>query len=431
MGQRQNTRLCLLTLVALCCLVLLHVKYFQPNTPKPSNIYPKPPRPHSSQDIFSHLALTDAQCRQTFPQLNSDLDAALSQGSFDLKYGKGAVLNGKIENGELYILHAPRKGELSSLMLQRQTASFNQLHRAIVTSPEPLPDIAFILAIHDIPTASSFSFARPAHPLAHDHTFPIPHFSFWSWPLPFIKSIHSAARAIAALEAQTPFLEKDPRAVWRGTPWFNNGAGPHPRVRQDLVAMAKGAGWADVQALDWEANGRDAKNALNIDDFCRYRYIIHTEGVGYSGRLQFHQLCESVVLSPPLEWMQHTSHLIKPTFSSTILNPEFSANYSSARTREAWAMDYPATEANMVFVSPDWSDLEATVQWLEQHPDIAAGIARRQRALYAENGYLSPAAEVCYWRALIRGWSKVAKPVGQEWHVEGMSFEEFVVVQKA
>jgi hypothetical protein len=34
-------------------------------------------------------------------------------------------------------------------------------------------------------------------------------------------------------------------------------------------------------------------------------------------------------------------------------------------------------------------------------------------------GYLSPAAESCYWRALISGWGKVARTVSDEKWNEG------------
>lgn len=328
---------------------------------------------------------------------------------------------------QLYILSAPGLGDLSAIMLHRQSATINQIYRALKTSPEPLPNTTFAVGAQDQPIDGSMSFSRPILSPSRRRIFPMPHFSFWSWPLPFINSLPAASRAIAALEASLPFSAKDPRAVWRGTAWFNNGAGARPRLRHELVAAAAGSRWADVEALDWAPNSHEASNALGIDDFCRHRYIIHTEGIGYSGRLQFHQLCESVVLSPPLEWMQHTTHLVRPVFSSTVLGrPDGRAGYPSAGDRERWPVEYPVHEANMVFVASDWSDLRETVSWLEEHQDVAAGIARRQRETYHQGGYLSPAAEVCYWRALLRGWSEVARPVGEKWEQPGIPFEEYV-----
>ena len=53
--------------------------------------------------------------------------------------------------------------------------------------------------------------------------------------------------------------------------------------------------------------------------------------------------------------------------------------------------------------------------WLERNPRVAQGIAERQRDLFVGRGYLSPAAEVCYWRALIWGWSEAVRYEVSEW----------------
>ncbi|RYC64962.1 hypothetical protein CHU98_g1271 [Xylaria longipes] len=240
---------------------------------------------------------------------------------------------------------------------------------------------------------------------------------------------------------------------------------------------------------------RNASNAVRIEDFCRYKYIVHTEGVTYSGRFQFHNLCASVVLTPPVAWVQHVTHLLRPVFSYALdpdapdslspppppssssssssssrlsirslssffaaaagsqshphkkdepknpsgglprhpislgdsENPPPLAPYPAPWVRSAWPTSYSAaSEANIVFVAPDWSDLEATVAWLDAHPGIASGIARRQRVLFEGGGYLSPAAETCYWRGLIRGWSEVVRvDEGAFEDLEEVTWEEF------
>ncbi|KAK1519986.1 hypothetical protein CPAR01_15479 [Colletotrichum paranaense] len=407
---------------------------------------------------FEHLHLNEEQCQATFPGLTEEIDLAAAEGEFQLGLGDAsASLLGQIKDDRILILQAPRPVDMSDQWIEtkRQSAALHQLHRAILTSPTPLPDTYFNLYIQDTPIRHTWSHSRPARTSPSSsssprHTFPIPHFSFWAWTQPFIRSLPHAASAIAEIEASLPFEKKNARAVWRGTSWFNNGASANPRSRQDLIQLTKDAGWADVQALEWTNNGENATNALAIEDFCRYKYIIHTGGVSYSGRLQFHQLCESVVLSPPLEWMQHTTHLVEPVYSSSLLlggqselpeTASFEAkprdeqqrhqqqHQLSPRTLEQWPTTLRAEEANMVFVKPDWSDLEATVRWLEDHPDVARGIARRQRALFSGRGYLSPAAEVCYWRALIKGWGRVVRvddDVGRK-SADAVSFEEFIV----
>lgn len=118
----------------------------------------------------------------------------------------------------------------------------------------------------------------------------------------------------------------------------------------------------------------------------------------------------------------HTTHLVRPVFASSLLDP------SSPRVPDArWPKVYSASEANAVFVDPDWKDLEATIIWLREHPAVAEGISARQRETFVDSGVLSMAAEVCYWRALIRAWSSVAV-LGEEWNnVEGIRWETFVL----
>lgn len=267
--------------------------------------------------------------------------------------------------------------------------------------------------------------------------FLMPHFSFWGWPLPFVGAFPRVAAAVDAVEASLPFSKKDPRAVWRGTARFNSPHNPH--LRQRLLETTRGASWADVQALAWHETPDDAdpdgyasaNNSLMIEDFCRYKYVLHTEGITYSGRFQLLQLCRSVLITPPIAWLQHTTHLVRPLFSCDLdLGPRGGEERWSPleSVAKGWPTRYRPEEANIIFVSPDWSDLEGTVKWLEDHPEVAEGIATRQREMFAEGGYFSPAAEVCYWRALIRGWSKVVRYDGMDWEEnEGTRWELFAM----
>jgi len=416
-------------------------------------------------------------------------------------------------------------------MLTHRSATLHQIANALLTWPRPssssssssspfshIPNTIFAFNHHDDPLPSTFSYSRPADPALltqKDGTlrrfFPVPHFSFYSWALPFIGSLPRASRAISEIESSLSFQDKIPKAVWRGTTWFNNPRAG--RLRQNLVRAfgnkradnMPAKTWADIESLDWSksplpgtnsagSGERNASNALKIEDFCRYKYIIHTEGVTYSGRFQFHNLCASVVITPPVAWMQHVTHLLRPVFSYTLdpsasdsdsdttitittptaakkrssppsssrrslrslISAAFKSSSSSSSStaavdnnkpptkrddrnnnfpglprhpidlgngekppqlspypapwvRNAWPTEHDASEANIVFVAPDWSDLEATVEWLEAHPRIAEGIGRRQRSLFEDGGYFSPAAEMCYWRGLIRGWSEVVR----------------------
>ncbi|KAI0427166.1 glycosyl transferase family 90-domain-containing protein [Xylaria sp. FL1042] len=422
--------------------------------PRRHNLKQVVPTSVPSQDVYQFLNLSEQECKDTFPDLTKDLDATIALGPFTLKQANGkGPLQARIKDGQLYIIHSEDKDSLSPELLQTQQAALHQINRAIITSPEALPDTIFALNVRDQPYGTAFSYSRPAYPAPASAMPPItraflmPHFAFWDWPLPSIGSISRAAKAISRIEDTLPFARKDPRVVWRGSARFN---GAHnPTLRTGLLRIAAGAEWADVRALESydvgasqgqesRGEGEEAREGtantttLMIEDFCRYKYVLYTDGVTYSGRLPFHQMCGSVLLTPPLAWRQLTTHLLQPVFSRDL----FSHNQHTGSAgrgmlegvRNAWPARYAPEDANVVFVAPDWSDLEDTVLWLENHPDIAAGIARRQRELSVGRGYISPAMETCYWRALLRGWSQVVRLEGEGWADEdGVSWEEFSI----
>ena len=103
----------------------------------------------------------------------------------------------------------------------------------------------------------------------------MPHFSFWSWPLPFIGTLDQALAKINRVEKETPWEKKIDKVVWRGTAWFNSAG--NTALRPNLLQVTKKKEWADVENLEWENNGQAAKNAIGIEDFCKYKYIIYTE----------------------------------------------------------------------------------------------------------------------------------------------------------
>ncbi|KAL8392486.1 hypothetical protein RB595_002612 [Gaeumannomyces hyphopodioides] len=425
--------------------------------PSPTHQATSPPEPP-----LSSLSLTEQQCRDSFPGLMQSIDNVVAEGPFDVRdTGDLGPLQGRIKDGKIYVVNAQRRSDLSAEMLNSRTAALHQLHRAIVTSPEPIPDTVFTINFQDSPlsTGASIGYSRPADPQLrgggggqHDNnrrSFLMPHFSFWAWPLRHIAggTFDEAAAAIDGVEAryggaaaargqaqkqQQPaensggsWRDKVPTAVWRGTVHFESALQPGLRrgLLKTATAAAAGhdAGWADVLPLN-------DTTALPIHDFCRHRYVIHTEGVAYSGRFQLLQMCRSVVLTPPLLWMQHTSHLLRPVFSRSLVGGHASRKGVAVaeRTRRSWPVQYAASEANIVFVAPDWSDLAATVGWLEAHPEVAEGIATRQRQLFVGGGYFSPAAEACYWRALVRGWGSVARVSQDVWRgKDGVRVEIF------
>jgi hypothetical protein len=58
-------------------------------------------------------------------------------------------------------------------------------------------------------------------------------------------------------------------------------------------------------------------------------------------------------------------------------------------------------------VERNFDDLAGKIAWLQTHDKAARRIASNSVKVFRER-YLTPAAEVCYWRKLIHGWAKVS-----------------------
>ncbi|TGO17688.1 hypothetical protein BTUL_0015g00230 [Botrytis tulipae] len=433
---RSPSHIGIFLLIVLICIYLydkqsknLRSSIFQlsPNEQKPS------------ADILQSLSLTEDQCRAAFPDLTKEIDDAVTRGPFPLKRQpdhRTGLVQGRIKDGKVFIISADPNP--SRNMLQERTSVLHQIHRAVTTSPSPLPNTIFAFNILDTPMNNSWAFSRSNDPrIEKGNYWVMPHFSFWSWPVSFIGSVDQALSKINRIEMDKRWNEKIDKAVWRGTGWFNTVG--NKDSRPSLILKGKDKEWADIEALNWTTNGDSAENAIGIEDFCKYKYIVYTEGITYSGRLLFHQACASVILTPPPTYLLHQTHFMRPIFSKTFL----SARELSAKSEYDWTTRWPNTyglsEANIIFVEPDWSDLEETIMYLRNHPEIGNGIAERQRELFTR--YLSPASEACYWRALIRGWSKVAEPHYEDggwarWDAggvedgEGMRWETFSLLGK-
>ncbi|CZT44505.1 uncharacterized protein RSE6_04679 [Rhynchosporium secalis] len=395
---------------------------------------------YPTKEKFENRALSEEQCRATFPGLTKEIDDAVARGSFT--FGREpsdsqGLVQGRIKNGKLYIISADSRA--SQQMLYERDAVLHQIYRAIITSPTLLPDTIFTYSIIDYPRQDAWAFSRDPN-MPGDY-WVMPHFSFWSWPLPFIGTMDEALAKISNVEKNTSWDKKIDKVVWRGTAWFNSIR--NTNLRPQLLKATKGKEWADVENLQWVSETKGANNSISIEDFCKYKYIIYTEasilicvlyvptdleqGITYSGRLPFHQACKSVIITPPPSYLMHTTHLMRPLFSSNLPFSASTNSKTSAGPNTRWMESYAPSQANIVFVDPHWADLEQTVMWLRAHPSVAEGIAERQRELVESRGILSAAAETCYWRSLIRGWSEVAIPEASAWKDvgEGVRWETF------
>lgn len=257
----------------------------------------------------------------------------------------------------------------------RDQATLHALHRAIVTSPEPLPNIEFVLNVDDIATPettspATWAFSRQAE---NETLWLMPDFGYWSWPEPKIGSYGKVQMKATSMDAKVPWNKKIPKLVWRG-------ATLDLEVRWQLLNASEHKSWADVKILDWEAESKGEKHdIITMDEHCKYKFMAHTEGISYSARLQNLQNCKSVVVAHKLKWIQHHHHLM--------------------------IKDGP--EQNFVEVAGNFSGLDEAMVDLVANDEKALRIAENSVKTFRD-WYLTPAAETCYWRKLIRGWASVS-----------------------
>jgi len=353
------------------------------------------------------LTLNHDQCSLQFPRLYDDIDRAVR----DTKGRNGAItlqdlesvskingyVRGMVYDNELYIID--KQGGIYS----RELATLNALYRAIITSTEQLPNIEFTFISDDkIPSWPTWAYARRKE---HKEVWLIPDFGFWAWPETKVGSYDALRKKIVIREdgdvssgkPSHPFESKKDQLVWRG-------ATMGLPLREEFIASTVNRTWADVKAINWHDHDSMHDDLLSIEDHCMYKYVAHTEGNSYSGRLKYLQNCRSVVVAHPMDWIQHYQHLMIPS----------------------------GPEQNYVQVRRDFSDLEKKMTDLLSHEEEASRIADNSVKMFRDT-YLTPAAQVCYWRRLIQAWASVSfEPhrFDSEGNLRGVPFEDFVLERR-
>jgi len=112
-----------------------------------------PPQKHRNPPakVLSNRSLDEAQCNAYFPGLTAEIDRAVAEGPFTVKQsGDLGPLQGRIRDGQIYVLHAQRKADLSREMLNVITSLFSipsiiPPHLPLTPSTEAVADYSFII----------------------------------------------------------------------------------------------------------------------------------------------------------------------------------------------------------------------------------------------------------------------------------------------
>ncbi|KAK0112703.1 hypothetical protein ONS95_014440 [Cadophora gregata] len=352
-------------------------------------------------------SLTADQCNIAFPGLYAEIERAvayrkkigrLSPEDVDISWSKEGLVRALISDQQLYVIEEKVSG--SDYDSPRALAILHAIHRAMITSPAPLPEIEFSFSVSDIADEhhlgrSIWALARTA---SEQEKWLMSDFGYWSWPLDLVGGYDQIRREIADIEVA--FSEKKPQVVWRGAVKTN-------KFRQDLIRVTNEKIWADVKGILWkdatDLRAQDYGKANSIPEHCLYQFLIQTEGHSYSGRGKYLQNCNSVVIIPKRTWIEPHHSLLR-------------------------------SGHNFVEVEEDFSNLEETMVSLLADPAKAQQIAINSTETFRDR-YLTPAAQACYWRRLITSWAEVSfVPTlwevgvdGGHRRVRGIPFETFVI----
>jgi hypothetical protein len=282
------------------------------------------------------------QCNVAFPGLFDDIERAAGYrkriGAYEpddidiswTQYGavRAAILNQRVTSPasslrsslnstqlfltdcvvQLYIVDTRLSG--SDHETPRILAILSALHRAIITSPSPLPNTEFSFSTSDI--ADPDHLKRTVWALSRtedeEEKWLMSDFGFWSWPSNLIGGYEQVRQEITHTEPE--FHMKKKQAIWRGALKTN-------KHREDLLRVTEKKEWADVKSIEWSSapdpRVSDGSKPISMPEHCQYQFLIHTEGTSSLAKrirtafLIFHTL-DSMIFSH-----QMTSHPLLPS----------------------------------------------------------------------------------------------------------------------
>lgn len=325
-----------------------------------------------------NYGLSEEQCRTAFPKLFVEIEKSvfarrekpISYKELDEVRVDEGMVRAFVHHGELYIVDFQKMPATYS----RARATLNSLHRALTSFPDrsSLPSIEFVFTTEDFAGDQQGPIWAYSKRDQDEHIWMMPDFGYWSWPEVKIGPYKDIRRRIAAVDDGSSFNDKKKQLVWRGSLATN------PELRSKFLKSTLGRSWTSVRVIDWDDENDLRFNLLPMEEHCRYMFLAHTEGRSFSGRGKYLFNCRSVVISHTLVWREvHHAALISS-----------------------------GPDANYVEVQRDFSDLERKIEYLIDHPETAERIANNAIRTFRDR-YLTPAAESCYWRQLIRGYASV------------------------
>lgn len=343
--------------------------------------------------------LSKQQCESAFPDLYQEIETAIhmlkgkriklneldiAQGScmvramiYESEVSSGPILTHRDMNScqqsQLYIIDTGdyEQCNIKSVWEERVGGLMSTIHRAIVSVPfGTVPNIEFTFSVDESVAASTSNVTWGFTRKADQNVFVVPDYAQWSWPSANLPSFSQARRRASEKEQILSWEKKKPEVVWRGNT-------KEADLRKDLIVQSADLSWSNIKHFDIWDDETEA-DFVRLEDHCDYQYAVHTEGLTYSGRLKYLQLCNLVPVVHRLEFIEHHHHLMIP--------------------------DGP--DQNFIQVERNFSDLVDKMEESLMDPDAARAIAQRSYDTFFKR-YLTPAAGACYLRRMFAGWASV------------------------
>lgn len=369
----------------------------------PHYISPLPPakgtQPSLSPRLQNDLHLSQSTCKAEFsrlyPQLIANQIAWKSKGGILYADVKNAADNCRhgcvhliIKHGQIFI-RAQKKDWQSRVrstlqLLDKAYSGASEHEKALMEATELVISTADFDGFTD-PNSRGAGWVLDKRVNDTQGQYLFPDFSFASWPEAGIPSYQEFRRQAQQVNAETPWKSKTNPAFWRGDAL----AGQNIKPRESLLSVATGAGtetWSDVKQTSFWVSGPSIEKIVSPPEHCRHKFLIHSEGVAYSGRSKFILSCQSAVVMHALEWEQH----FHPALISDVTSPDQNHLLLPGSYFEA----LPETIKSLIAQEVSGTTALTTGQ------RIAANAKRT-----LTDRYLTPAATACYIRAALISYS--------------------------
>ncbi|GAC95249.1 hypothetical protein PHSY_002824 [Pseudozyma hubeiensis SY62] len=359
------------------------------------------PQPSLSALLQNDLHLAQPQCKaefsRLFPQLTANEVVWKSKGG--IRYGdvKNAAENCRqgcvqlvIKHGQIFVRRQEKDWQSrvrSTLQLLEQAyAGASEEEKSLIEGTELVISTADFDGFTDPKGSRGAGWVLDKRINDTEGQYLFPDFSFASWPEAGIPSYPEFRRQAAQVNLEMPWRSKSNPAFWRGDALLGNNIKP----RESLLRVATGSGtqsWSDVKKTSFWESGPDIGQIVSPPEHCRHKFLIHSEGVAYSGRSKFILGCQSAVVMHRLEWEQH----FHPALVSDSTSPD----------------------QNVLVLQGEWfENLPSTMQTLIEEETISMGFITKGQTIASNakrtltDRYLTPAATACYIRAALISYSK-------------------------